>query len=145
MNQIDQNKSESGPTEIAIERKRLRNFGFTVGIAMLVLGALLFWKEKSSWPYFSVVGGLFVLLGALAPSLLRSIERVWMKVALIMGWVMTRVILGILFVLIFSPAGLIIRLLGKDPMRLRIDRDKSSYWQKRDSASSVPERLERMF
>ena len=62
-----------------------------------------------------------------------------------LGWFMTRVILGLVFLLVFSPAGLIMRLLGRDPLKLRFDRRAASYWESRAEQDRSPERMERMF
>ncbi len=145
MNQNRPDKAKTEAKEKAVERKQLRNFGLTIGLAFLILSALLFWKDKPTWPWFTIPGGVLILSGLTVPMVLGPIERVWMKGARALGWVMTRLILGVLFIVIFSPAGLIMRLLGKDPMNLRIDRNKSSYWLPRDPADSTRERLERMF
>lgn len=127
------------------EKTRLRKFGLTVGIAFLILTALLFWKQRAAWPYCGVVGLLLLGTGLIWPLLLRPIEKVWMKAAGYLGWFMTRVILGLVFLIIFTPAGLIIRLLRRDPMDLRIRKHAPSYWHRRSSADSTPERMERMF
>ncbi len=128
-----------------LTRKRLRSFGFTVGVAACILAALLFWRAKAAWPIAAGFGGVLLLLGALAPGLLRPIEWAWMKVALALGWFMTRVILGIVFFLVFTPAGLILRLLRKDPLGLRLHSAAESYWNPREGSDRSPERMERMF
>jgi hypothetical protein len=127
------------------ERKRLRLFGLTVGAAFCILAAVLLWKQRPIWPVFAAIGGVLILLGALVPTILRPVERLWMRGARALGWVMTRVILGVVFVILFCPAGLIIRLLGKDPLELQFVREAPTYWHKRESSSTVPERMERMF
>jgi hypothetical protein len=127
------------------ERRRLRSFGVTVGAACAILAAFLLWKQRPAWPILGGLAALLVLAGLLTPVLLRPIERVWMKFARALGWVMTRVILGLVFVVMFTPAGLILRLLGKDPMELRFDRSASSYWHARTDNDRSPERMERMF
>lgn len=137
--------ADRGAEAKTAERRRLRSFGLTVGVAFVVLAGLLFWKEKPTYPYFGGAGILLILSGLLVPSALRSIERVWMIGARAMGYVMTRVILGLVFLLVFTPAGLLIRLLGKDPMHLRFDPRASSYWHDREDEQIDPERMERMF
>lgn len=134
-----------GTTATIQTRRHLRHFGLTVGIAFWVLTALLLWKSRPLWPLFGGLGTAFLLLAGLYPSALRPIEKVWMKAARAMGWVMTRVILGLVFILLFTPAGLIIRLLRKDPLKLRFDKAASTYWHRRDAKDSSPERMERMF
>jgi len=103
------------------------------------------WKSRVEVTAFAGIGGLLVGLGLLVPTWLAPVERVWMAVARAMGWVMTRVILGLLFCLIFTPAGLILRLLGKDPLGLRFPIDVPTYWQERTSYDRAPARMEKMF
>jgi hypothetical protein len=132
-------------SEKGAQRRHLRKFGLTVGVAFLVLTALLFWQGRPLWPLFAGLGGILLALAAIWPAGLAGIERVWMKVARIMGWFMTRVILGLVFVLLFTPAGLVMRLLGKDPLELRIDRTATSYWHARPPRDPSPAKMERMF
>lgn len=132
-------------TEARAERRRLRGFGLTVGLAFVILAAFLLWKTRPTWPLFGGLGALLVLLGLVVPALLRPVERLWMKLARALGWVMTRVILGLIFLLLFTPAGLALRLLGKDPLELRLDRRASSYWRPRTDQDRSPARMERMF
>ena len=134
--------------QLPSERTRLRRFGVTVGLAFWVLGALLLWRHRAWLPLPALFGGLgaaLLLLGGLAPALLRPIEWAWMKLANALGWVMTRVVLGLIFLLVFTPAGLIRRLLGKDPLELRLDRRAASYWHARSDADRSPGRMEKMF
>jgi len=129
-------------------RARLRRFGLTVGLAFLVVGALILWRHRGWLPLpapFGVLGALLLLLAGLAPAALRPIEWAWMRLANALGWVMTRVVLGVIFLLVFTPAGLIRRLLGKDPLELRYDRGAVSYWHTRADADPSPERMEKMF
>jgi hypothetical protein len=129
------------------ERAALRRFGLTVGIAFLAVAALVYWRHRSPVPAPAILGAAgatLLSLAGVAPSLLRPVERLWMKLALAMGWVMTRVVLGLLFVAVFTPAGLLRRLLGRDPMHLRFDRDAPTYWHRREDDPS-PRRMEKMF
>ncbi len=132
-------------TDASRERGRLRRFGLTVGAAFVVVGALLLWRHRDFWPAFGALGALLALGALVAPAALRPVERVWMKLALALGWVMTRVVLGVIFVLVFTPAGLARRLLRRDPMELRFDRSAASYWHRRPPADTSPERMEKMF
>ena len=127
------------------ERRVLREFGLTVGIAFGVLAALLFWRGRSHFVYFAWLAGAFVLLGLVAPVILRPVRRGWMTAAAGMGWVMTRVILTVLFFGVFTPIGFIAKLAGKRFLPLAIDPSAESYWVKRDPSASEPETLERQF
>lgn len=111
----------------------------------LVGGYYVFWK--SSWYGYLWFGVAIVLaLCRLIPSLFRRIFRVWIGIAITLGYIVSRVLLIALFYLAVLPIGLIMRLLGKDPMRRKRDPAASSYWMKRDYDMNTPlERYERQF
>ena len=123
----------------------LREFGLTVGIAFAVLGLLLLWRGRSYYDYFVYLGGAFILAGLVAPRILRPVRKGWMTAAAGMGWVMTRVILTVLFFGVFTPIRFIARLAGKSFLHLAIEPQSESYWVKRDRSASEPETLERQF
>ncbi len=106
----------------------LRKFGITIGIVLGILGGLLWWRGKDTYSYFLILSVAFILCGLALPTLLKPLQKAWMTLAVIMGWFMTRVILSILFYFVFTPIGLIPRLLGKQFIDLRIDNSKESYW-----------------
>jgi hypothetical protein len=109
-------------------KSELRKFGLTIGVAFAIFGGLLFWRDKPFWIYLEFVAAAFILAALLVPGLLRPVERIWMKVAHILGIVMTHIILTLAYFLVITPIGLIMRLFGRDPMRRKFDRSASSYW-----------------
>ena len=113
---------------IKSEKSDLRNFGIIVGIILLVISGFLFWKEKESFQILLTFGVTLCILGIVIPFILKPIYWVWMIFATILGWIMTRVILSLLFYIILTPIGLIPRLFGKQFLELRWDRSKESYW-----------------
>jgi hypothetical protein len=127
------------------ERKSLRDFGLTVGIAFGVLAALLYWRGKAHYVYFVPVSAALIILGLIVPVVLGPIRKGWMAVAAALGFVMTRVILTILFVAVFIPIGVIAKLAGKAFLEIDIDRSKQTYWVYREAGESGPERLEKQF
>lgn len=107
---------------------RLRKFAITMSIAFTVLGCLLWWRGHSVFQWFLIVAGLFIICGLLIPRVLIPVEWVWMKFAHVMGSVMTIVLVTITFFLIITPIGMIVRLTGKDSLRLKKQSNLSSYW-----------------
>ena len=91
------------------------------------------------------IGGALVVLGLLVPAVLKPVYRVWMALAIVLGFVMTRVILSLIFFLAFMPIGLIWRVLRKDPMRRRLDPAVGSYWIEKDYHDASPKRLEKYY
>jgi len=114
--------------EKAISRAELRNFGLIVGgiLTMIALWPVLFrGDDPRLWAL--VAAGVMVGLGLFAPGLMRPIYRVWMRIGAILGWVNTRIILGIAFYGMFTPMGTVMRLFGRDPLRRKFDADLSTY------------------
>ena len=77
--------------------------------------------------------GLLVCLALLLPSALTHPNRLWMKLGLVLGRVTSTVALTILFFLVVTPTGILLKLFGKDPMKLRFDTTAKSYWIPRPS------------
>ena len=129
---------------IKTKNKDIRSFGITIGIILLIVASLLFYYDKASYQAIAIIAGAFISLGIIIPILLKPAYLVWMTFAVILGWVMTRVILSIVFYLIMTPIGLITRLLGEDFLALkRLNSD--SYWNNRDSNSEMNQDYEKQF
>ena len=114
--------------EIPMTKQALRKFGLTMGIAFGLLGGLLVWRARAAWPYFVGASAFFLFFGLALPVVLKPLQKVWMTLALLMGWVMSRVILAVLFFLVVTPIGLILRLSGKDLLDKKAGAKKESYW-----------------
>ena len=117
---------------IKSDKKELKKFGGQVGGILFLVGALLFVYAKSASLMFIGGGGVLMMLALLFPILLFPLHKIWMAFAVVMGFVMTRVILSILFYLVITPINLISRLFGKDFLDLKIEKEKKSYWNIRD-------------
>ena len=100
-------------------KKDIRGFGITIGIIFLIVAGFLFYKENDSFQLFIYIAGSFMSLGFLVPIILKPIYLVWMIFAVILGWFMTRFILSLLFYLVITPIGLVLRIMGKDLLELR--------------------------
>ena len=63
---------------------------------------------------------------------LKTLYDLWMKFAAVLAWINTRILLVIMFYLVFTPTGFIMRLFGADPLDLKMDKNKNSYWIKKE-------------
>jgi hypothetical protein len=98
--------------------KELRSFGLLVGVIFTVMGIWpVLFRGESPRLWAVVVGGLLMVLGALVPDLLAPIHRGWMWIGHVLGWINTRILLGIVFYGLVTPIGIVLRLMGKDTMR----------------------------
>ena len=128
-----------------LDRKGLRQFGLTTGAAVVVLFGLLFpWLLDLEWPVWPwIIAAVLWSLSLLRPLWLRLIYRAWMRFGLLASRVMTPLVLGIVFFGMIAPMALVMRLMGKDPMRRAFDPDRESYRVK--SEKRPKEKLERPF
>ena len=130
---------------IKSEKSDFRKFGITIGVILLIIAGFLFWKEKESFQILLTFGVTLCILGIVIPFILKPIYWVWMIFATILGWIMTRVILSLLFYIIVTPIGLILRLFGKQFLELRWDKSKESYWNFRTNEHLKKENYEKQF
>jgi hypothetical protein len=111
-----------------LNMKELRNFGLIVGGVFLIIGMWpLVWRGEGMRLWALGLGGVLVTLGLLLPAALAPVFKVWMKVGHVLGWINTRIILGILFYGLITPMGMVMRLFGWDAMRRVLERDAHTY------------------
>ncbi len=129
-----------------LDNAGLRKFGLTTGAIIVVLFAFFFpWvfdmAAMPMWPW--IIAGLLWGPALLMPAVLRPVYTTWMKIGHGIGWVNTRIILGVLFYVLVMPMGLIMRLLGNDPMTRKRDESAASY--RKESISEAKDRLEKPY
>ncbi len=128
-----------------LDRAGLRSFGLTTGAILAALFGLFFpWLLGNTiplWPW--VMCGTLVVWALIAPASLRPVYRVWMRFGLLMNRITTPIILSLVFYIVITPIAFIRRLLGKDSMARRLDKDIPSYRVKSRKASK--DNLERPF
>ncbi|TAN50168.1 MAG: hypothetical protein EPN26_10465 [Rhodospirillales bacterium] len=131
--------------KIPSRKSDLRKFGVTVGAVLLAFGVLSAWRNNGLQYWFSVPAVALVFGGLAAPGALLPLQKVWMTLALLMGFVMTRVILTLLYYLVVTPTGLLMRILGKDFVQRKFDRPSASYWIVRPPTALTTHDYERQF
>ena len=104
-----------------IPKKTLREFGFLIGITFpFLIGwalPLMAGHPFRSWTLW--LGIISLILAILKPELLLYPYRAWMKLGHILGWVNSRIILGLIFLIVLQPIALIMRIIGHDPLRTK--------------------------
>lgn len=130
---------------ISETKKDLWKFGLTVGGVLLAIGLVLFYFEKPAAIYFAVIGGLLILFGALFPKILKPLNRIWMSLAIILGFIMSRVILTILFYLVLTPIAILAKIVGKKFIVMKYDKSANTYWEKRANINKKQIDYDRQF
>ena len=129
----------------AKERRELRNYGILMAVVLGAIGGFLIMRGREPWPYFLAAAAAFGLLGLAVPLALRPLYKVWMKFAEALGWLKTRIILSIIFYLIFTPYGIMARLFGKDLLDTNWKRRAGTYWLPVKERVEDKKRYERMY
>ncbi len=105
-----------------------RKFAFPVGTAFFVLAAILWWRDhQTPMRVMLGLGGTLWVLGAIVPGKLGPIYRGWMAMALAISKVTTPIFMGIVYFLVLTPTGLVMRLLGRRPMTHELE--GSGFWK----------------
>ncbi len=119
-------------SRISTTKKDIKSFGITIGIILCLIAFFLFYKEIEYYYIFIYVALVLIGSGLIIPNVLKPIYYIWMVFANILGWIMTRLILSLLFYLIISPIGFFSKIFGKRFLRIKIT-DQKSYWNRRDN------------
>lgn len=122
-----------------------RFFGLTFFAVFLIIAL---WPLLSRQPVRWAALGLalaFLVVSLVAPSVLGPLNRLWLKFGELLHRVTSPIILGVMFFLVITPIGFLMRLAGKDLLRMKIDRDCSSYWIRREPPGPEKSSLKRQF
>ena len=122
-----------------------RTLGFVFAV---VLGAIGLWPLIGAQPPVLWALGMAAAFGAIAalrPAWLGPLNRLWTKLGLILHRVVNPVVMALLFYLTITPFALVMRLFGKDPLKLRFEPDRKSYWIERDPPGPAPDTMKRQF
>ena len=120
--------SSSTNSTAAFTARDGRRFAFPVGTAFLALAAILWWRDHATPMWVTAgLGAALYAAGVAAPGQLGPVYRGWMRLALMISKVTTPIFMGVVYFLVFTPAGLIMRAVGKRPIVHRPD--GGSYWR----------------
>lgn len=125
-------------------QRDLRKLGLTFLVVLGIISGIMFYKGNPLAVWLLGAALLFGAWGLLWPAGLRPVYIAWMTLALVMGYFMSRLILIILFYLVVTPIGLIMRLLGKDLLDKKF-KDRDSYWHRRAKEPYDPVASEKMY
>jgi hypothetical protein len=122
-----------------------RSFGLVMTVALAAVTALNAWHSGKLWPWTGGLAALFVAAALLRPSVLHPLNLVWLRFGLLLHKVVNPVVMALLFYGTVLPTGLIMRLMGKDLLRLKRQPDADSYWIVRRPPGPSPETMRDQF
>jgi len=104
-----------------------RSFGIVFFIVFLLVAIYPFFKNGDIRLWSLLVSSIFLILGLINSNILTPLNKIWFKFGIFLGKIISPVIMGIIFFLVVTPIGFIMRLMGKDVLSLKFNNNKS-YW-----------------
>jgi hypothetical protein len=132
--------------ELVVKTSSDRNFGYVFTVVFSIIGFLPLFSEGDSvrvWAIAISVAFLFVTLAK--PVFLAPLNRIWTKFGSLLQIVVSPITLGTMYFLILTPFGLVMRLAGKDLLRLKLDKAATSYWIHRSPPGPSPESMKNQY
>ena len=118
-------------SHIAIEQSSPKSFGIVFSIVFLIVALYPLINSESLRIWALVVSIIFFLLAFLAPKILVLPNKLWFKFGLLIGSIVAPIVITLVYLVTVVPTGLIMRLLGKDLLKQKLDKNAKSYWVKR--------------
>lgn len=116
--------------KLTITTKKLREFCLLFCAVSGIMGGIGLWKGSPYWAWFAGISIGFLLAGLFFPMAFRRPYRLWMSLAFIMSWFMTRLILIFAFFLIMTPMALLLKILRKDILEKGLNKEAGTYWKR---------------
>ncbi len=113
--------------------------------AFAVLALINFWRGRHAWPWTGAAAAVFFVFACLFPAALRPLNWMWFQFGLLLHRVVNPIVMALVFFGTVLPTGLIMRALGKDPLRLKWLPDAKSYWIERRPPGPAPESFKDQF
>jgi hypothetical protein len=134
---------ELEPEEISFGSDRRFGLVFCVVFLVIALWPLLDGRTPRYWAL--LISCFFFLLAAFAPRILGPLKMLWGKLGARLHHIVMPIIMHLVFFLVVTPVACSMRALGKDPMRLNLDKNAKSYWIERQPAGPEPQTMTRQF
>lgn len=125
---MNQSTHESFVRDEAAQPGSDRAFGLVMAGALALLSLVNGWHLGRVWPWTLAAAMLFLIAALLWPSSLRPLNRLWMKLGLLLHRIVNPIVMGLLFYGTIWPTGLVMRMRGRDLLRLKRDPSAASYW-----------------
>ncbi|MCP5082434.1 MAG: hypothetical protein GY948_12130 [Alphaproteobacteria bacterium] len=122
-----------------------RSFGITFCVVFALFAGFSLWFGGNLWPWLAGISAVFGLLGVVWPSVLAPLNKLWFLFGLLLHKIMTPLIMGIMFYGLITPVGLLMRMTGKDPMRLKSHPETKSYWIDREPVAADGDHMKNQF
>lgn len=128
-----------------VKKSSDRFFGLTFFVVFLIIALLPLLWQGSIRPIALGIALAFLAVSLVVPAWLAPLNRLWLKFGALLHSITSPIILGVMFFLVITPVGFLMRLAGKDLLRMKFDRDCASYWIRREPPGPEKNSLKRQF
>lgn len=128
-----------------VERSSDRSFGVVFAVVFLVIAGWPLLHDAGPRWWAAGAAAAFALVAALKPVLLARLNRWWTGFGILLGKVVGPIALGLLFYGVLVPIGVMMRVAGKDPLRLKRDASATTYWIRREPPGPPPDSMTNQF
>ena len=122
-----------------------RNLGTTFAAVLALIGAYKLVRGNGSGVYWLAAAVPFLLCAYFWTAPLRPLNFVWHRIGLLMFKVVNPVVMAVVYFIAVTPTGILLRLFGKDPLRLKFDRAAASYWIERKPPGPAGSEMKNQF
>jgi hypothetical protein len=122
-----------------------RSFGIVMAAAFAVVTALNGWHAGRLWPWTAGLSALLLVAALARPQVLNPLNRLWLRFGLLLHRVVNPVVMALVFYGAVWPTGLVMRWMGRDLLRLKLEPDAASYWIVRQPPGPSPETMRDQF
>jgi hypothetical protein len=117
---------------VITEQSSEKSFGVVFSIVFLIFSLYPLINSESLRIWALVVSAIFFLLAFFAPTMLVIPNRLWFKLGLLLGSIVAPIVMALVYFVTVLPTGLLMRLLGNDLLKQKLDKNAKSYWVKRN-------------
>jgi len=139
------NTHETFTRDEAVKGSSDRSFGIVFTILFVVIGLWPLWSDGDVRNWSLILAAFILAVALIRPALLAAFNRAWMKFGLLLHKITNPIIMGLIFFLAVTPTALIMRAMGKDPLRRKFDQSAPSYWIDRDPPGPEPDTMKQQF
>ena len=123
-----------------------RGFGVTFAVIFALIGGYFtVFTPAAAGPWLLGLAGAFFAVALMRPATLRPLNHLWFRFGLLLHKIISPIVMGLMFFLVFTPFAVVMKLAGRDHLCLKFDPEQKSYWVKRETPGPAPESFKKQF
>ena len=124
------------PTNHKIKKSTNRSFGLVFFFVFLIIGFWPLLNQDSPRLWSLIISLVFLILGLLNSKILSPLNSIWFKFGELLGLVVSPIVMAIIYFLVVTPTGIIMKILGKDLLKIKLNKNIKSYWIEKEKIKS---------